>query len=311
MLKSMQVYCYLGKGGKHMPKFAVVADACTDIPLPIVNKLELNVVPMVVTIGDKTYLHYPDERNLKIEDFYQMLREKATPKTSQPNANEVLEVIEPLLKAGQDVLVMSISSQLSQTYNSMNIAVTELREKFPERKIELFDTLNASTGEGYLVYKALTMRQEDKTLEETLKYLNDVRNKITTTVIFDDLSHLKRGGRINFAKFALGSLLGIKPALICNSEGKIAPVAKIKLRGRKNAITWLKDTFTNLVEDDSLVMIVHSDAKEDAETLAKELKAARPKLKEVIIAKMGPVIGAHGGLGTLGLMYLGKTKDVE
>lgn len=294
-----------------MPKFAVVADACTDLPLPIVKKLELNVVPMVVMVGEKTYLHYPDERNLKIDDFYQMLREKATPRTSQPNASEVLEVVEPLLKAGQDVLLMSISSNLSQTFNSMNIAVGELREKFPERKIELFDTLNASTGEGYLVYKALTMRKEDKSLEETLKFLTDIRNKITTTVIFDDLSHLKRGGRINLAKFALGSLLGIKPALICSSEGRIVPVPKLKLRGRKNAITWLKDTFTNLVEDESLVLIVHSDAKDDADTLAKELKAARPGIKEIIIARMGPVIGAHGGLGTLGLMYLGKTKDVE
>jgi DegV family protein with EDD domain len=292
-----------------MPKFAVVADACTDLPLPIVEKLELHVVPMVVMIGEKTYRHYPDERNLKIDDFYQMLREKASPRTSQPNASEVVEVVEPLLQAGQDVLLLSISSNLSQTFNSMNIALGELRERFPNRRIELFDTLNASTGEGFLVYKALQMRKADKSLDETLKYLTDIRNKITTTVIFDDLSHLKRGGRINLAKFALGSLLGIKPALICNSEGRILPT-KAKLRGRKNAIGWLKENFTNLVESEDLVLIVHSDAKEDAETLANELKASHPKIKELIIARMGPVIGSHGGLGTLGLMYLGKTKDI-
>ncbi len=292
-----------------MPKFAVVADACTDLPLPIVQKLELNVVPMTVMVGETEYLHYPDERNLKIDDFYQMLRDKATPRTSQPNANAVAEVVEPLLQAGQDVLMMSISSNLSQTFNSMNIALGELRERFPDRRIELFDTLNASTGEGFLVYKALQMRQADKSMDETLKFLNDIRNKVTTTVIFDDLSHLKRGGRINLAKFALGSLLGIKPALICNSEGRIVPT-KAKLRGRKNAIGWLKENFTQLVENEDLVLIVHSDAEDDAKTLAAELKASNPKIKELIIARMGPVIGSHGGLGTLGLMYQGKTKDI-
>ena len=124
-----------------------------------------------------------------------------------------MDVVEPLLKAGKDVLMMSISSNLSQTFNSMNLAMTELKEKYPKQKIELFDTLNASTGEGLLVHKALLLRKEEKTLEETVKALTAIRNKVVAVVAFDDLSHLYRGGRINAAKFALGSFLGIKPVL--------------------------------------------------------------------------------------------------
>jgi DegV family protein with EDD domain len=294
-----------------MPKFAVLSDSCADLPLPIVQSLELNVVPMVVFIEEKTYRNFPDEREITTQQFNDFLRNKAKPRTSQPNAQEVIEIAEPLLKAGQDVLMISISSQLSQTFNSMNNALTELRERFPERRIELFDTLNASLGEGLLVYKALNFRKAEKTFDETLAMLTELRNKITTVVAFDDLSHLYRGGRINAAKFALGSFLGIKPVLFCSSEGKIVPVPKLKLRGRKNAINFLKETFVKYVEDDDTVFIVHSDAEADAKALATELKTARPKIKTLLVAAMGPVIGAHGGLGTLGVMFVGKTKDIE
>ena len=294
-----------------MPKFALVADSCVDLPLSVVTKMELNIVPMIVTIDDKTYRNYIDEREITTEQFNTFLRNKAKPRTSQPNAQEVIDVAEPLLKAGQDVLLLSISSQLSQTFNSMNNALTELRERFPDRQIELFDTLNASLGEGLLAYKALELRAEDKTMNQTIKALTGLRDKITTVVAFDDLSHLLRGGRINAAKFALGSLLGIKPVLICNSEGKIVPVPKLKLRGRKAALNYLKDTFVKYVEDDEAVFIVHSDSQEEADTLAKDIKALRPKIKTLLVNKMGPVIGAHGGLGTIGIMFVGKTKDVE
>lgn len=294
-----------------MPKFAVVSDSCADLPLKVVQSLELSVVPMIVTIDDKTYRNFPDERELTTKQFNEFLRNKAKPRTSQPNAQEVIDVVEPLLKAGQDVLLMSISSNLSQTFNSMNLAVTELREKFPKQRIELFDTLNASLGEGFLVHKALLMRKDNKTMDETLAYLNSIRNKVSTVVAFDDLSHLYRGGRINAAKFALGSFLGIKPVLICNSEGKIVPVPKIKLRGRKNALGYLVETFTKYVENDDTVFIVHSDCAQDAEFLATELKKARPNIKTLLTNTMGPVIASHGGLGTIGIMFLGKTKDIE
>lgn len=294
-----------------MPKFAIVADSCVDLPLSVVTKMELNIVPMIVTIDDKTYRNYIDEREITTEQFNTFLRNKAKPRTSQPNAQEVMDVAEPLLKAGKDVLLLSISSQLSQTFNSMNNALTELRERYPARQIELFDTLNASLGEGLLAYKALELRAEDKTMNQTIKTLTGLRDKITTVVAFDDLSHLLRGGRITAAKFALGALLGIKPVLICNSEGKIVPVPKLKLRGRKAALNYLKDTFVKYVEDDEAVFIVHSDSQEEADTLAKDIKALRPKIKTLLVNKMGPVIGAHGGLGTIGIMFVGKTKDIE
>jgi DegV family protein with EDD domain len=294
-----------------MPKFSVVSDSCADLPLKVIQKFELNVVPMIVMIDDKSYRNFPDERELTTKQFNEFLRNKAKPRTSQPNAQEVIEVVEPLLKKGQDVLLMSISSNLSQTFNSMNLAVTELKEKYPKQRIELFDTLNASLGEGLLVYKALEARQAEKSLDETLTHLNSIRNKITTAVAFDDLSHLYRGGRINAAKFALGSFLGIKPVLYCNTEGKIVPVPKLKLRGRKNALGYLVQTFEKYVENDEAVFIVHSDAAEDAKFLADEIKRVRPNVKTLLTNTMGPVIASHGGLGTIGIMFVGKTKDIQ
>lgn len=294
-----------------MPKFAVVSDSCMDLPLKVVQSLELNVVPMIVTIDDKTYRNFPDEREITAVKFNEFLKNKAKPKTSQPAPQEVMDVVEPLLKAGKDVLMMCVSSNLSQTFNSMNLAMTELKEKYPKQKIELFDTLNASTGEGLLVHKALLLRKEEKTLEETVKALTAIRNKVTTVVAFDDLSHLYRGGRINAAKFALGSFLGIKPILMCSSEGRIVPVPKIKARGRKNALNFLLETFKKYVEQDDTVFIVQNDCPEDAKYLTEELKKIRPGIKTLVNAQMGPVIAAHGGLGTIGIMFVGKTKDIE
>jgi DegV family protein with EDD domain len=294
-----------------MPKFAVVSDSCADLPLKVIQQLELNVVPMIVMIDDKSYRNFPDERELTTKQFNEFLRNKAKPRTSQPNAQEVIEIVEPLLASGQDVLLMSISSSLSQTFNSMNLAVTELREKFPKRRIELFDTLNASLGEGLLVYKALQDRKEEKSLDDTLAYLNSIRNKVVAAVAFDDLSHLYRGGRINAAKFALGSFLGIKPVLYCSTEGKIVPVPKLKLRGRKNALAYLVQTFEKYVENDDTVFIVHSDVAEDAKFLADEVKRVRPNVKTLLTNTMGPVIASHGGLGTIGIMFVGKTKDIQ
>jgi DegV family protein with EDD domain len=240
-----------------MPKFAIVADSCVDLPLKVAQKLDLNVVPMIVTIDDKTYRNFLDEREITTAQFNEFLRNKAKPKTSQPAPQEVMDVVEPLLKAGQDVLLMSISSNLSQTFNSMNVAKTELKAKYPKRRIELFDTLNASLGEGLLVHKALLLKNEEKTMDETLAYLNSIRNKVVAVVAFDDLSHLLRGGRIN------------------------------------------------------TVFIVHSDSAEDAKFLGDELKKIRPGIKTLLTNTMGPVIGAHGGLGTIGIMFVGKTKDIE
>jgi DegV family protein with EDD domain len=294
-----------------MPKFAVVSDSCADLPLKVIQQLELNVVPMIVMIDDKSYRNFPDERELTTKQFNEFLRNKAKPRTSQPNAQEVIEIVEPLLASGQDVLLMSISSSLSQTFNSMNLAVTELKEKFPKRRIELFDTLNASLGEGLLVYKALQARKEEKSLDDTLAYLNSIRNKVVAAVAFDDLSHLYRGGRINAAKFALGSFLGIKPVLYCSTEGKIVPVPKLKLRGRKNALAYLVQTFEKYVENDDTVFIVHSDVAEDAKFLADEVKRVRPNVKTLLTNTMGPVIASHGGLGTIGIMFVGKTKDIQ
>lgn len=293
-----------------MPKFAVVSDSCADLPLKVVQSMDLQVVPMIVTIDDKTYRNFPDERELTTAKFNEFLKNKAKPRTSQPAPQEVIDVVEPLLAAGQDVLLMSISSNLSQTFNSMNLALTELKDKFPKRRIELFDTLNASLGEGLLVHKALLLRKAEKTMDETLAELNAIRNKVTTVVAFDDLSHLYRGGRINAAKFALGSFLGIKPVLMCSSEGRIVPVPKLKARGRKNALNFLLETFKKYVEQDDTVFIVHSDCAEDAKFLEAELKKIRP-IKTLVSNTMGPVIASHGGLGTIGIMFVGKTKDIE
>jgi len=240
-----------------MENFKIITDSCCDLTPTLVEELDLDVVELSVLINDKVYVNYLDEREISFKDYYELLRNGSLGKTSAPNVFDFTNAMEPYLKEGRDVLYLGFSSGLSATYNSSVIAVEELQEKYPERKIITIDTLCASMGQGLIVYLAAKKKAEGASIEEVAEYVENIKLNIAHWFTVDDLNHLKRGGRVSAVAATFGTILNIKPVLHVDNEGRLVPVEKV--RGRKASINGLLKVIKETITDKSVAFISHGD----------------------------------------------------
>ena len=287
-----------------MVNYRIITDSCCDLTEELINTLDISVVKMNILLQGQVRM---DSVREDIKEVYAALRQGEISSTSAVNPDQWASCMEPVLQAGEDVLVLTFSSGLSTTYQSAVIAATDLLEKYPERKIRVVDTLCASLGEGLLVYYACRKRDEGMDLDTLAKWVEDNRLNLCHWFTVDDLMYLKRGGRVSAATALVGTVFQIKPVLHVDNEGHLINVAKA--RGRKAAIEMLakKMAETQLPGQNDYVMICHGDCIEDAQYLANVVKE-RFGVKEVFIGYTGAVIGSHSGPGTLALFYLGKHR---
>ncbi len=290
-----------------MSEFIILTDSSADLSAEMVQELGIQVLPLHFTIHDKTYSNYPDNREMDPHAFYEMLRSGDVATTAALNLADYTQSLEPLLEAGQDVLVLAFSSGLSCTYQSSCLAVEELREKYPQRKLYTVDTLCASLGQGLLVYMAAQEQKKGKTIEEVRDWVEENKLHLCHQFTVDDLMFLKRGGRISAATAMVGSMLQIKPVLHVDDEGHLINIGKA--RGRGASLKSLVDKMEQTAYDpkNQTVFISHGDCREDAETVAQMVRD-RFGTEHIEINYVGPVIGAHSGPGTLALFYMGSTR---
>ena len=290
-----------------MSDFVILTDSSADLGAEMAAQLDVQVLPLSFTVQGKTFHNYPDNREMDPHAFYEMLRAGEVATTAAVNVAEYTEALEPLLQAGKDVLVLAFSSGLSATYNSSVIAVEELRQKYPQRKLFTVDTLCASLGQGLLVYLAAREREKGRSIEEVRDWAEETKFHLCHQFTVDDLHFLKRGGRISATTAVLGSMLQIKPVLHVDNEGHLINISKA--RGRSASIQALADKMAATAIDPAQqhVFISHGDCLDDAETLAAMLRE-RLGVKDIYINYVGPVIGAHSGPGTLALFYLGTER---
>lgn len=290
-----------------MSDFVIITDSASDLPAHLVEELELHVVPLAFIMEDQTYLNYPDNREMSSEEFYAKLAAGSMPTTNAVNVGQATEAMEPYLKEGKDVLVLGFSSALSTTFNSFQIAADDLKSQYPERKIYTVDTLAASLGQGMLVYQAAQLRKQGKTIDEVRDWAEANKQHQCHWVTVNDLFHLKRGGRVSGTTAVLGTMLQIKPMIHVNDEGKLINVGKA--RGRKVALNNLVDKVGELAiaPEEQTMFISYSACREDAQYVADEIKK-RYGTPEVILNDIGPVIGAHTGLGCVALFFTGTHR---
>lgn len=284
--------------------YQILTDSCCDFPPQRYRELGLISLPLSITFRGETY---PDRNDDSLRDMYAGLRAGEAASTAAANPQQWEEALEPVLASGEDALILAFSSGLSTTYQSACIAAEEMKERFPERKILVVDSLCASLGQGLLAYYAARKRDEGLGLEELKAWLEDNKLHLCHWFTVNDLMYLKRGGRINAATAIMGTMLSIKPILHVDNEGHLISVGKA--RGRKASIAALADKAAELGQgyDNSLMFISHGDCREDAEALA-ELVKERCGAKEVYINYVGAVIGSHSGPGTLALFFLGQHR---
>ena len=288
-----------------MTNFTIITDSNCDISQKIVDEIDVKVIPMEYRLGDDVYNHFPDEREQSISEFYNKLREGIQSSTAQVNMMTYMENARPILKAGNDVLFLIFSSGLSGSFNSCQLAINELREEFPDRKIIAVDTLAASMGEGLLVYYAAAQRKAGKTIEETAEWVEKNRLFVAHWFTVDDLHFLHQGGRVSGASAVVGSMLSIKPVLHVDEEGCLKPVSKIRgrMKSLDTLVTKLSETIDTKLGD--TVFISHGDCEDDAKYIYGKIKN-KYGIKRIEINNIGPVIGSHSGPGTVALFWMGS-----
>ena len=288
--------------------FAIVTDTSANIPTPLAQEHQICVIPLSYII-DGEQRECTNTETFDSDSYYDAMKAGVKITTSQINPQKDVDAMEGILQQGQDVLFVGMSAGISGTFHSAQIAKDMLLETYPERKICLVDSMGASLGEGVLVLKAIEYRQQGKTLEETEQLLNEERWHIAQIFTVADLNHLRRGGRLSNAAAIVGTLLGIKPVLKGNEEGKI--VSTEKVRGRKAVINRLAQKYEQLVEhpENQTVCISHCSCPEDAkmlETLIRE----KGEPKEILIVSHEPVTGSYLGPGALALYFEGG-RDIR
>ena len=290
-----------------MGEYVILTDSSADLSAELVAELGVEVLPLSFTMEDKTYYNWPDNRDIDPGDFYARLRGGAMATTSAVNVADYTETIEPMLKAGKDVLVLAFSSGLSATCHSAQIAAEELMEQYPDRKVYVVDTLCASLGQGLLVWYAANLKKEGKSMEEVRDWTESHKFNLCHWFTVDDLHFLKRGGRISAATAVLGTMLSIKPVMHVDNEGHLIKVGTA--RGRNASLKALVDHMAETAQDPGkqVVFISHGDCLADAQKVADDVKA-RFGVETVLINYVGPVIGAHSGPGTVALFFLGSER---
>ena len=288
-----------------MSTYQIISDSCCDFTARQFSENNVLCVPLSVFYNGEAHDNFSDEKSVKA--FYDTLRTGVTATTSAVNPDGWAAAMEPVLKEGRDILVLAFSSGLSATYQSAVIAAQELGEKYPDRKINVVDTLCAALGQGLLVWYACRKRDEGLSLDELTAWVEENKLRICHWVTVDDLSHLKRGGRISATTALVGTMLNIKPIIHVDDEGHLINVGKC--RGRKAATEFIAAKLGELGADfdNSTVFVAHGDCPEDAAALEKILKE-KYGAKEVVTGYVGPVIGAHTGPGVLVVFFMGKNR---
>ena len=289
-----------------MRDYIIATDSCCDFDENLIRELDLTVIPLSVHLGQDHFRNYPGEMP-ESHVFYTRLSKGEPAQTSAPNVEAFKDAFRPFLEAGKDVLYLGFSSALSATYQNAAMAVEELREAFPDAVIRAVDTLCASMGQGLLVDLAVQEKRKGKSLEEVASFVQETIPHLCHWFTVGDLSQLRRGGRLSAGKAIVGNLLNIKPVLHVDHEGRLVPMESAK--GRKKSVEALVRHMeeTAIAPETQRIYISHGDCLGDAEVLAAAIQS-KLGVASVTIGDVGPGIGAHSGLGTLALFFLGKER---
>lgn len=285
-----------------MSEFIITADSTVDLPKEYLVEKNIPIMALSYILDGVTY---EDGNGLTGEEFYNKIREGAMPTTSQVNPEQARAALEPFVKEGKDVIHIAFTSGLSGSYNSARIAAEELCEEYPERKIVVIDSLCAAMGEGMLLYKAIELKEQGKSFDEIVDWVESNKLHVCHDVTVDDLFHLHRGGRVSKTSAIVGSMIKIKPIIHVNDEGKLIVIGKE--RGRKKSLMTLVDRMEEKMKgyENDVFMIVHGDAPEDAEFVKNEM-IKRFGVTNIMINCLGSVIGSHTGPGVIAIFYMGE-----
>ena len=291
-------------------RFVLSCESTIDRPRAFLEERGVSCARFHYVIDGKKY---DDDlyQSVSADEFFARMAAGAAPKTRQVNAGEYEALWEPHLRAGHDVLHITLSSGISGTYNAACMAAGSLRRVYPERTVRVVDSLAASAGYGMLVEGAADRRDEGCSLGDTVAWVEANRLAVQHWFFSTDLAGYRRGGRVSAADAAVGRLLRVCPLMSMDRRGRIVVRQKPHTKGR--AIKAMTQAFVDGVQGaagyEGPCCIAHSACRADAEKVASALVRHVPRLSGAIeFDDIGPTIGSHTGPGTVALFFMGAKR---
>ncbi len=283
--------------------FIVMTDSSANLPRKTLEDYKIEIIPFHYYIDGKPY-ECLDLADFDGDDFYNKIRAGLQVTTSLITPQDYMDYFSPHLKAGNDLIFIAMASGISGSYNAAEIAVKDLKEEFPERKMIVIDSLGASLGQGLIALYAADYRDEGLSIDETAEKCREHVRCMFQVFTVDDLMHLRRGGRLSNLSAIVGTVLNIKPLLKGSSDGHI--VAFKKIRGRRHSIEALAKKYDELAvhPENQIIGIAQAGCKEETAYLESLLRKNRPP-KEILTVEYEPVTGSHVGPGALALFFQG------
>lgn len=293
-----------------MSDYVLSCESAVDLTREHLDRRGIAYIPFAFELGDRTY-HDDLWQTMSAGDFYRAMVDGAATRTSQINAAEYEAYFARFLEAGQDVLHLCLSSGITGTVNSARLAAETLKEKCPERKVLVVDSLAASSGFGLLMDRLADLRDGGMALEELARWAEENKRRVHHWFFSTDLTFYIRGGRISKAAGTVGTLLGICPLMNVSVDGHLIP--REKIRSRKKVIQAIVEKMALLAEGGEAYggkcYMCQSACEEDARRVAELVEARFPKLDgRVEINPIGPTIGSHSGPGTVALFFWGSPR---
>lgn len=277
-------------------KLAILTDSTCDLTAEYLEQNNVHVLPLKVIYKEREYL---DRIEIQPEDIYRRFAEEI-PKTSMPSPGEVRELFNQLCSQGYThVIAMHVSGGLSGTIDVVRMVAQE----FPQLITEVIDSKALSLGLGFLVMKAVQLRELGAKFTDLVNQIKEAQKKTKVFFVVKTLEYLIKGGRIGLIRASLGEILNVKPIISINENGKYFTYAQA--RGRKKSIAKLKEIFLDHVQGKQVdLAVAHGDAEEECLGLLKDLlKAAEANIRQHYISQLGPVMVVHAGPGLLGVAF--------
>lgn len=296
-----------------MSNYVISCCSTADLPKVHFTEREIHYICFHYELDGKEYKDDLGE-SIPFDSFYRAMQEGADTKTSQVNASEYEEYFEPFLQQGKDILHISLSSGISGSYNSANIAKDILQERYPDRKIYIVDSLAASSGYGLLMDKLADLRDSGKNIDEVYTWVDENKLRLHHWFFSSDLTFFIKGGRISKTSGLVAGVLSICPLLNVDCHGKLVPCAKVRTKRKviEAMVKKMEEHAENGLDYSGKCYISQSACYEDARAVADLIENRFPHLNgKVEINNIGTTIGSHTGPGTVALFFWGDDRVKE
>jgi len=290
--------------------FQLISDGGCDFTKEEAQRHNIDIVPFYVTLDNENYLK--EGVDITKEEYFKRLKNDKTlfPKTAQPNPQDYVDIYTPHLKAGKNIISLTISSKVSGTYNSATLAASMVKEDYPDRTIIVIDSLNCAIGQGLILKELIKMRDKGYSIIEAAKLAEEVIKTVKIYFSLDTLEYLKKGGRVGPTTALVGGILGLRPILHL-VDGAVEQLDSV--RGKDRVLTLIEEGIVAALKDevqDINLSIGHILREEDAVKFKASLeKSLGTKITNPVVG-VGATIGTHAGPGAIAIAYCKKYETL-